>query len=397
MQMLYKMAKGEMFDGTPLGRPLNENGEPVEQKKSLPDPYKLVTKLRMQLARGQFYGLPGVGDKMSEIITRFKNEHVIFSVCLCHQLHPFTGFKRIIWFWNHCCWLFMWSAILGLCIPGSNGGIVFARSMITMLISLPFDIGLRYAMECTCLLGNSFAESIGKQSGNTVVLTFTMSSIGWLVTGISLASLQDPAFVPSWIISQVLAVFSDAMKHILMQFFFVKKQKEYFINKYSPFFPEGDPPKNLSEVAVLSRQIYGLRNLPDGMTELEWMEIFKVTSTTRKFSIPKEEMVGEQDYANLQQPGDIAGLAVHGKAMNIVQQVMGNMFSGGAQQHGYRQQEDQHPESVYEHKAPPPTDGMNQVEQSYSGAIVIEAGGSSHPDPSNGIVESGLRSHDEFN
>mmetsp|Transcript_25964 Transcript_25964/g.36187 ORF Transcript_25964/g.36187 Transcript_25964/m.36187 type:complete len:465 (+) Transcript_25964:66-1460(+) len=319
---------------TAPSRDHEEDEKEIDRKETLLDPNRLVGALRRQLKQRQFYGLPDTdGSYLALTKARLREEHIILSTCYCHKLHPFSGWKRLLWLWNHISSLFMWSAILGLSFPGNDAATIFTRSLATVCVCMLSDTGVRSLLDSTCLISRRRDEPSSDMVGKSVMAAFTISGFSFSVVGVLLAGYQGASFVASWLVAQIFAAFADAGRHALVQYCFMGWQKRLFESKYQHFFPDESPPLNLSEVAVMSREVYGMHHLPEGMSETEWLDVFKVTSDTRRVKVPPSKHLTSDTYVANMEPLQTYADMKTGNPISLLGSVFRISHSG---LHGFR-------------------------------------------------------------
>mmetsp|Transcript_19085 Transcript_19085/g.31103 ORF Transcript_19085/g.31103 Transcript_19085/m.31103 type:complete len:355 (-) Transcript_19085:23-1087(-) len=215
-----------------------------------------VWELKKMLVGAKFYGLPGTDGSFPSILyARLREEHIFLSTCLSHPLHPFSRRERLLWLWNSQCWLLMWSTIFTIIIPTKGDTtMVIVKSICVSVVSFPWDIGTRYALECSCLLGGGKLWGLSlkeaEEYGYSIMVALTVMSLGFLAVALWLSARLGAAFLPTWGASQLLMFFTDFVKHSTLAWFSFESDKEDFENIWLPYFRRAEMPASITEVAI---------------------------------------------------------------------------------------------------------------------------------------------------
>mmetsp|Transcript_41526 Transcript_41526/g.66771 ORF Transcript_41526/g.66771 Transcript_41526/m.66771 type:complete len:278 (+) Transcript_41526:25-858(+) len=183
----------------------NDDDKDMCKEKVIPTSQKLLVKLRQQLARGQYYGLPGTdGTFWSVYRERLRQDWIVGSVFTAHPLAKFGRYPRVLWWINSLAVLFCISVALHQSIKGEQRRTIIKRTFITLALTAPNQWIMRFFMECSCCLHNKCAEMIGTCLGGCFMVVWTMYALLLFAVALIVALVLelDTSWVWTGLISQ---------------------------------------------------------------------------------------------------------------------------------------------------------------------------------------------------
>mmetsp|Transcript_17409 Transcript_17409/g.27816 ORF Transcript_17409/g.27816 Transcript_17409/m.27816 type:complete len:320 (+) Transcript_17409:129-1088(+) len=261
----------------------NRGGNEVSKAKA----NNLVMEFRKQLGKSIFYGLPGTnGTFESTYWERLRQESIIWSLYAADSLHPFSKIKRVIWFILCTSFLFFMTLAISRKITNPSVGYSVLRGFVILATITPTKFLLRHAMECSCCIWSTKCEQSCKKAGWLVVIPFALGCPAFIVLGIIWSVQTGGDIGLHWFVTQIIYIcFGDPLEHLILQWIFFGSQKNYFVKRYSIFFPDDEPPISLTDVARMLQLKYGPMSTEVLSAEI-WCQKFRLNDDVKTDNAP---------------------------------------------------------------------------------------------------------------
>eukprot|EP00466_Bigelowiella_natans_P000749 jgi/Bigna1/74435/fgenesh1_pg.29_\ len=215
------------------------------------DQSEFIKEFRKFLANGPYYGYPGTdGTFMSNFWAFLSQEHTLLSLRYANPVHPFSRRERLLFVFNSITWLFFLSALF------ANIDTHWALSaFFVALLTVPYNMIMRYLMECSCCIANDTMYSVGETFGLLIMMALGCGSLLWIILGIIFAVQAGEAFVRSWILSQVQSYVIQALLCGIYVLYYLPSSREKFQENCKKFLPdESTDIVNYQQVNIIGSQ-----------------------------------------------------------------------------------------------------------------------------------------------
>jgi len=211
---------------------------------------KFMNRFKSYLANGAFYAYPGTdGSYPSNLKAYVSQEHTLLSLFYANRVHPFSRKERTLFLFNSITWLFFLSALFANI--NSHWALV---SFIVALLTIPYNIMMRYLLECRCCLCSKTLYTIGETLGGCVMATLALGSLIWIILGIIFAVQAGESFVSSWILGQVQSYVYQIFMAAAYVGYYMESTKEEFHKHCKDLFPN-DPFEDLTNYGELADKV----------------------------------------------------------------------------------------------------------------------------------------------